>query len=419
MKSEKNIFAVLLSVVLSISIILSIGLSFVGCTFDPSAFRGGSGSDSGSDEEEYEGCADRTVYAMDTVMTMTVYHDDEKTAEAALDDAQAEIMRLDALFERIPTDSSDTDDLENAASDVYRLNETGQTEVSADTAAVLRTALDVAADTDGAFDVTIAPIMDLWGFYGQNYRVPESAEIQKSLHKVNWENIILEDIAADTSGTTDADTSDKTDAESSDKTDADTSVAQDTTDTEKNTVKVTLEGGSTIDLGGIAKGYLSDRIAQIFSEDGIISAIISLGGNVYALGSKTDGGDWTVAVQNPEDDADYIATVKISDKAAVTSGSYQRYFEEDGKMYHHIIDPHTGKPAESGLLSVTIISASGVRADALSTAMFVKGLDSASDYWRRHKDEFDAIFVTTDGKLHITKGIEKSVETDVKCSIIT
>ncbi len=419
MKSEKNIFAVLLSVVLSISIILSIGLSFVGCTFDPSAFRGGSDSDSGSDEEEYEGCADRTVYAMDTVMTMTVYHDDEKTAEAALDDAQAEIMRLDALFERIPTDSSDMDDLENAASDVYRLNETGQTEVSADTAAVLRTALDVAADTDGAFDVTIAPIMDLWGFYGQNYRVPESAEIQKSLHKVNWENIILEDIAADTSGTTDADTSDKTDAESSDKTDADTSVAQDTTDTEKNTVKVTLEGGSTIDLGGIAKGYLSDRIAQIFSEDGITSAIISLGGNVYALGSKTDGGDWTVAVQNPEDDADYIATVKISDKAAVTSGSYQRYFEEDGKMYHHIIDPHTGKPAESGLLSVTIISASGVRADALSTAMFVKGLDSASDYWRRHKDEFDAIFVTTDGELHITKGIEKSVETDVKCSIIT
>ena len=403
MKSEKNIFAVLLSVVLSISIILSIGLSFVGCTFDPSAFRGGSGSDSGSDEEEYEGCADRTVYAMDTVMTMTVYHDDEKTAEAALDDAQAEIMRLDALFERIPTDSSDTDDLENAASDVYRLNETGQTEVSADTAAVLRTALDVAADTDGAFDVTIAPIMDLWGFYGQNYRVPESAEIQKSLQKVNWGNIILEDIAADTSDTTDADTS----------------VAQDTTDTEKNTVKVTLEGGSTIDLGGIAKGYLSDRIAQIFSEDGITSAIISLGGNVYALGSKTDGGDWTVAVQNPEDDADYIATVKISDKAAVTSGSYQRYFEEDGKMYHHIIDPHTGKPAESGLLSVTIISASGVRADALSTALFVKGLNSASDYWRRHKDEFDAIFVTTDGKLHITKGIEKSVETDVKCSIIT
>lgn len=411
MKSEKNIFSVLLSVVLSISIILSIGLSFVGCTFDPSAFRGGSGSDSGSDEEEYEGCADRTVYAMDTVMTMTVYHDDEKTAEAALDDAQAEIMRLDALFERIPTDSSDTDDVENAASDVYRLNETGQTEVSADTAAVLRSALDVAADTDGAFDVTIAPIMDLWGFYGQKYRVPESAEIQKSLQKVNWENIILEDIAADTSGTTDADTSDTTDADTSD--------AQDTTDTEKNTVKVTLEGGSTIDLGGIAKGYLSDRIAQIFSEDGITSAIISLGGNVYALGSKADGGDWTVAVQNPEDDADYIATVKISDKAAVTSGSYQRYFEEDGKIYHHIIDPHTGKPAESGLLSVTIISASGVRADALSTAMFVKGLDSASDYWRRHKDEFDAIFVTTDGELHITKGIEKSVETDVKCSIIT
>lgn len=411
MKSEKNIFAVLLSLVLSISIILSIGLFFVGCTFDPSAFRGGSGSDSGSDEEEYEGCADRTVYAMDTVMTMTVYHDDEKTAEAALDDAQAEIMRLDALFERIPTDSSDTDDVENAASDVYRLNETGQTEVSADTAAVLRTALDVAADTDGAFDVTIAPIMDLWGFYGQNYRVPESAEIQKSLQKVNWKNIILEDIAADTSGTTDA--------EASDTTDADTSVTQDTTDTEKNTVKVTLEGGSTIDLGGIAKGYLSDRIAQIFSEDGITSAIISLGGNVYALGSKTDGGDWTVAVQNPEDDADYIATVRISDKAAVTSGSYQRYFEEDGKMYHHIIDPHTGKPAESGLLSVTIISASGVRADALSTALFVKGLDSASDYWRRHKDEFDAIFVTTDGELHITKGIEKSVETDVKCSIIT
>ncbi len=444
---KKPLLSIVTAATMTILMILSLCVSLSGCTFDPSAF--GKGSKSNSDEE-YEGSAQRTIYAMDTVMSLTVYHDDEEKAEAALDDAQAEIMRLDALFERIPTDLSEndgssdgasndgdssdgassndgssdgdssndgssngdsndgdssdgaldnsdsagensnnenasSDDIQNAASDVYRLNKTRQTEVSADTAAVLRTALEVAADTDGAFDITIAPIMDLWGFYGQNYRVPESAEIQKTLQQVNWENVKVE-------------------------------ITDENTD--KKTARVTLGGDSQIDLGGIAKGYLSDRIADIFRDDDISSAIISLGGNVYAIGSKTDGSDWSVAVQNPEDDSDYIATVKISDKAAITSGSYQRYFEEGGKIYHHIIDPHTGRPTENELTSVTIISDSGVRADALSTAMFVKGLDGASEYWRDHKDEFDAIFVTTDGKVYVTKGIEKSVETDAKCSVI-
>ncbi len=519
---KKPLLSIVTAATMTILMILSLCVSLSGCTFDPSAF--GKGSKSNSDEE-YEGSAQRTIYAMDTVMSLTVYHDDEEKAEAALDDAQAEIMRLDALFERIPTDLSEndgssdgasndgdssdgassndgssdgdskssdssngassndgssdgassndgssngdskssdssngaskssdssngaskssdssdggskssdssngaagnngssdggskssdssngasndgaldnsdsagensnnenasSDDIQNAASDVYRLNKTRQTEVSADTAAVLRTALEVAADTDGAFDITIAPIMDLWGFYGQNYRVPESAEIQKTLQQVNWENVKVE-------------------------------ITDENTD--KKTARVTLGGDSQIDLGGIAKGYLSDRIADIFRDDDISSAIISLGGNVYAIGSKTDGSDWSVAVQNPEDDSDYIATVKISDKAAITSGSYQRYFEEGGKIYHHIIDPHTGRPTENELTSVTIISDSGVRADALSTAMFVKGLDGASEYWRDHKDEFDAIFVTTDGKVYVTKGIEKSVETDDKCSVI-
>ncbi len=504
---KKPLLSIVTAATMTILMILSLCVSLSGCTFDPSAF--GKGSKSNSDEE-YEGSAQRTIYAMDTVMSLTVYHDDEEKAEAALDDAQAEIMRLDALFERIPTDLSEndgssdgasndgdssdgassndgssdgdskssdssngaskssdssdggskssdssngaagnngssdggskssdssdgasgnngssdggskssdssngasndgvssdaaldnsdsagensnnenasSDDIQNAASDVYRLNKTRQTEVSADTAAVLRTALEVAADTDGAFDITIAPIMDLWGFYGQNYRVPESAEIKKTLQQVNWENVKVE-------------------------------ITDENTD--KKTARVTLGGDSQIDLGGIAKGYLSDRIADIFRDDDISSAIISLGGNVYAIGSKTDGSDWSVAVQNPEDDSDYIATVKISDKAAITSGSYQRYFEEGGKIYHHIIDPHTGRPTENELTSVTIISDSGVRADALSTAMFVKGLDGASEYWRDHKDEFDAIFVTTDGKVYVTKGIEKSVETDAKCSVI-
>ena len=168
-----------------------------------------------------------------------------------------------------------------------------------------------------------------------------------------------------------------------------------------------------VDLGGIAKGYASDKLAELLKKKGVKSAWLSLGGNVCAIGTKPDGSPWRSAVQNPADENDYVGVVEISDACAVTSGGYQRYFEENGKKYHHIIDPATGKPAESGLTSVTIICKDGTKADALSTALYVMGLDDALAYWKT-QDDFEVILVTEEGEVVATEGLKDSFTFDGK-----
>ena len=139
------------------------------------------------------------------------------------------------------------------------------------------------------------------------------------------------------------------------------------------------------------------------------SGIVSLGGNVQALGCKPDGSKWRVAVQDPNDEGENFAVVEIADEAVITSGGYQRYFEENGQLYHHIIDPATGRPAESGLTSVTVVAdgaaGNGTMCDALSTALFVMGEDRALELWRSGVYDFDLILVTEDGRLLATAGI--------------
>ena len=163
----------------------------------------------------------------------------------------------------------------------------------------------------------------------------------------------------------------------------------------------------------MAKGYASDKLAELLKKKGVKSAWLSLGGNVCAIGTKPDGSPWRIAVQNPADENDYVGVVEISDACAVTSGGYQRYFEENGKKYHHIIDPATGKPAESGLTSVTIICKDGTKADALSTALYVMGLDDALAYWKT-QDDFEVIFVTEAGEVVATEGLKDSFTFDGK-----
>lgn len=128
-----------------------------------------------------------------------------------------------------------------------------------------------------------------------------------------------------------------------------------------------------VDFGGIAKGYTSASVMEIFKECGVTSGLVSLGGNVQALGSKIDGSSWKVAVQNPDSEENYLGVLSIKDKAVITSGGYERYLK-NGKVYHHIIDPSTGYPANSGLKSVTIVSNDGTLADGLSTSLFIMGL---------------------------------------------
>ena len=185
-----------------------------------------------------------------------------------------------------------------------------------------------------------------------------------------------------------------------------------------------LTPGTQIDLGGIAKGYASDRVAEILKENNIPRATISLGGNVLAWGDRPDGTPWRVGIQDPQnaDRADaYAGMLKLENAFAVTSGGYQRFFEADGRTYHHIIDPATGYPADSGLTSVTVVAdcdwdevdgrpGVGTMCDALSTALFVMGEEKALDFWRSGVYDFDLVLVTEDGRVVVTDGIANEFE---------
>lgn len=301
-----------------------------------------------------------TVFAMDTVMELTAYG---HNAEKALAEAKAEALRLDALLTR-----------GGSGSEIYTLNKNGSAQVSEETAALVRSALDISTATDGAFDITIAPIMDLWGFFTKDFRVPSDEELQAALASVDYKNVGV------------------------------------------NENTVTLSGNSQLDLGGIAKGYLSRKIIDIFRENGVTSAIVSLGGNVHCLGKKTDGSLWRIAVQHPDGEG-FIGTLSASDTAVITSGGYQRYFEQDGQIYHHIIDPKTGISAHSGLKSVTIITPDSTRADGLSTAVYVMGPENAADLWRGDRS-FDMVLMTDDNKVYITEGIKNSFTSELELNII-
>lgn len=301
-----------------------------------------------------------TVFAMDTVMELTAHGEN---GDEAIKDAKAEILRLDKTLSR-KTDGSE----------VYAVNKNGSARVGEDTAEIVQTALGVSAATDGCFDITIAPVMDLWGFFTKNYHVPSDSELRAELKKVDYKNITLDGEV------------------------------------------LSLKNGAQIDLGGIAKGYASEKVIEIFKKNGVTSGIVSLGGNVHCLGTRPDFSPWRVAVQAPDGDG-YIGILSVSDTAVITSGGYQRYFERDGRVYHHIIDPKTGMSADSGLKSVTIVSENSVRADALSTAVFVMGLDRAVDFWRTHGG-FDMLLLTDDDKVFITSGISGSFESDFEYAVI-
>jgi len=176
--------------------------------------------------------------------------------------------------------------------------------------------------------------------------------------------------------------------------------------------------GMEIDLGGIAKGYTSSRVMDIFREHGVKHGLVSLGGNVQAIGTKKNGKPWRVAIQNPESEMEYLGVLNIEDKCVITSGGYERFFEKDGVHYHHIIDPRTGYPADSGLISATIISDDGALADGLSTSLFIMGKDEAEKYWRDHADDFDYILEDEDGTLYVTEGADEILTTDNRTIVI-
>lgn len=307
-----------------------------------------------SSSTDYKSAITKNGFYFDTVVSISVY--DQKD-EALLDDCMDICKTYDALLSRTNPDS-DISQLNNALAN----GQPGYT-VSTDTAALIKDALDYYKKSDGAFDITLLPVSLLWDFTGKHPHVPDSSSLSSALQRVDAKKV---------------------------------SVTGDT---------VSAAPGQEIDLGGIAKGFIADKLKEYLEENGCKSGFINLGGNVLLVGSKGNE-DFTVGLRYPyKDDNSIIARVKASDLSIVTSGCYERYFEENGQKYHHILDPKTGMPVENHLLSVTILSKSSTDGDALSTSCYVMGYKKAKK-WIEKTPGVEAVFIFDDYSLASTSGVQ-------------
>ena len=291
-------------------------------------------------------------FAMDTKMTVKVYG--EGAPEAARE-AKERLQGLDALWSAT-----------HEGSDVARLNSGAGESVALapETMRLLRMSEEVREETKGALDVTLAPLLQLWGFTGGVHRVPTAQEIEAARALTGAGKLKLDEAA----GT------------------------------------ARLEKGSSVELGAVAKGYAGELVAAELKSRGVRSALLDLGGNIETIGAREGGTPWRVGLRNPFGGA-LLGTVEVADAAVVTSAIDQRFFtDEAGNRYWHILDPATGKPAASGLASATVVASSGGRADALSTALFVMGAERAAAFWRERQD-FEMVLVGMDGHVWITEGL--------------
>lgn len=287
----------------------------------------------------------REIFAMDTVMQLTIYDEGEQVV-AVMDEAVQKLQRYEELFS-----------VSRENSDVARLNRAngGKVTVSEDTYELIGKSIQLSKETDGLFDISIYPLVKLWGFTTQEYHIPDKEEQNLALSKVDYTKIKL-----------------------------------------LPECQVQLQADMEIDLGAIAKGYVSQKIMDFFREKKIRSAVVSLGGNVQTLGTKPDGTPFCIGIAEPSEEGSVYCTVEVQDRAVVTSGIYQRYFTKEGKNYHHIMDKRTGQPAENGLMSVTVIAKDGTAADALATALYVMGEEKARQYQSEHP-EIAIILIRKDG----------------------
>lgn len=285
--------------------------------------------------------AQRTIFAMDTVMDLQIWGDDCEEAS----------RQLQQMINELERDWSVT----RADSILNQLNSGSSPTLSVRDQDLIDQVTNMQRRTGGLYDPQLYSLCSAWGFYGQQYRVPTRQQIEEVRTVKQW------------------------------------------------------------DLGGALKGHCGDQAVSVLSALNVGCAILNLGGNVQTYGSKADGSAWQIGIQNPEG-GDPLGVLSVTGTMAViTSGDYQRSFEAEGKTYHHIIDPRTGYPAQSGLRSVTVICSSGLTADCLSTALFVMGLEDGAEFWRQSHD-FDAVFVTAEGQIYATQGANLSgCEYEVIC----
>lgn len=290
-----------------------------------------------------------SFFAMDTLMQITAYGGTNE----ALENARKTIEKLDAAL--------DATDPQSTLSKLQSGDELPEPILEP-----LQTAQRIAASTDGALDVTLYPLSDAWGFYTKNYRVPTQTELTALLQSRGNFSV--------TDG------------------------------------RLLTADGTKLDLGSVAKGYAADEAVKTLRQNGVQSAVLSLGGNVQTLGQKPDGADWRVGVADPLQPDGTVCELRVGETSVVTSGSYQRCFTENGKTYHHILDPATGAPCESGLLSVTVVCPDGAVADGLSTALFILGLERGTELWKSGGIAFDALWITEAREIYATAGLATRIE---------
>jgi thiamine biosynthesis lipoprotein len=307
--------------------------------------------------QEYQ----RENFVMDTLVQVRVYADNAELGGKSLDAAFAEFTRIADLSDRFAARNLPNPEI----SDVYRINHNAgikPVQVSEDTLLMLEKSQSLAEMSNGGFDVTIGPLMDLWGFGQEQYHLPDADELQSAMALVAYKRLQIN----------------------------------------KQDKTVFLpEKGMSIDLGGIAKGYATDQAIKKLRQMGIKSALINAGGNVYALGSKPDGSAWSTGIRDPRNDNGIIAVVKVKDTAVVSSGDYERYFMKDGIRYHHILDSYTGKPARQ-LIATTVVGPQATEADMLSTTLFVLGSRSGADLLKNKLTAYSAVFVDEQKKISVT-----------------
>ena len=297
---------------------------------------------------------------MNTFMTVSVYSSSAKKSQTVCNQIQNRIQELEGILSTTLS-----------SSDVYYINHIKKlpSPLKPELLDILNFSSDMYKKTDGAFNPALYPVIREWGFTTEEYKVPSEQRIDELLVHTDFSAFCDSGFSADRQ----------------------------------------IEDGMELDFGAIGKGYAADEAVLILEKNGIKSAILDFGGNIQTVGKKTDGSLWRVGIKNPWTGGAACA-LSVESKAVVTSGGYERYFEDgNGKRYIHIFDPKTGRPCEGNLESVTIISTSGKYADTLSTALFVMGKEAAVEWWK-HNSDFDFILLTKNHQLIYSEGLENLIQ---------
>ncbi|MBM6859121.1 FAD:protein FMN transferase [Clostridium saudiense] len=303
----------------------------------------------------------RTEMLMGTVISVTLYDSTDETI-------------LDKVFEKVK-DLEKTFSINEAGTEVDKINDNAgiaPVKVSDDTIEVVKAGLYYSDLSHGKFDVTIGPLVKLWNIPDRpTDDIPTQNEIDTVLPLTNYKDVVID---------------------------------------ETNKTIFLTRPGMMLDLGGIAKGYTADVISEMLTDEGVKSAIIDLGGNIFAHGEKISGDAWKIGIQNPfSTRGEIVGAISVKNKSIVTSGIYERYIEVNGVKYHHILSPETGYPYENDIAGITIISDKSTTGDALSTSVFALGIDEGMKFVE-NLDDVDAIFVTKDNEIYLTSGIKDNFE---------